>query len=46
MVDEPVGGFQVRPVSELPERLQERIRERRTDANPERTVSDYDEMGW
>ena len=44
--DEPTAGFQVRPMSELPTRMLERMMRRRFDPNPERVSSDYDELRW
>ena len=44
--DDPIGGFQVRLMSELPTRMLERILRRRFDPNPDRVTSDYDELRW
>ncbi len=47
MVDkEPVDGWKVTPMSELPEDMRERLKRKRFDPNPAKTASDYDEMDW
>ena len=43
---EPVGGWMVTPLSELPEEMRERLMRRRFDPNPAKVESDYDEKGW
>ena len=40
------GGFVVRPVTDLPERMRARMKQRRYDVDPARQDSDYDELRW